>query len=30
MKNVYRHSMVEKEEQAKRKATEKLRNALFN
>lgn len=30
MKSVYRHSMMEKEEQAKREAAEKLRNALFN
>lgn len=30
MKSVYRHSMMEKEEQAKRDAAEKLRNALFN
>ena len=30
MKSVYRHSMMEKEEKAKRDATEKLRNALFN
>ena len=30
MKSVYRHSMIEKEEQAKREAAEKLRNALFN
>ena len=30
MKNVYRHSMMEKEEKAKREAAEKLRNALFS
>lgn len=30
MKSVYRHSMIEKEEKAKREAAEKLRNALFN
>lgn len=30
MKSVYRHSMIEKEENAKRDAAEKLRNALFN
>jgi len=30
MKSVYRHSMMEKEERAKREAAEKLRNALFN
>ncbi len=30
MKSVYRHSMMEKEEKAKREAAEKLRNALFN
>lgn len=30
MKSVYRHSMMEKEEQAKREAAEKLRNALFD
>ena len=30
MKTVYRHSMIEREEQAKREAAEKLRNALFN
>lgn len=30
MKSVYRHSMMEKEEQAKRDAAEKLRNALFS
>lgn len=30
MKSVYRHSMMEKEEQAKRDATEKLRNSLFS
>lgn len=30
MKSVYRHSMMEKEEQAKREAAEKLRNALFS
>ena len=30
MKSVYRHSMMDKEEQAKRDAAEKLRNALFN
>ncbi len=29
MKSVYRHSMMEKEENAKRDAAEKLRNALF-
>lgn len=29
MKSVYRHSMMEKEEKAKRDAAEKLRNALF-
>ena len=29
MKSVYRHSMMEKEEQAKRAAADKLRNALF-
>ncbi len=30
MKSVYRHSMMDKEEKAKRDAAEKLRNALFN
>ena len=30
MKGVYRHSMMEKKEQAKREAAEKLRNALFS
>lgn len=30
MKSVYRHSMMEKEEQAKREAAEKLRNTLFS
>ncbi len=30
MKSVYRHSMMEKEEQAKRDAAEKLRNVLFS
>ena len=30
MKSVYRHSMMEKEENAKREAAEKLRNALFS
>ena len=30
MKSVYRHSMMEKEEQAKRNAAEKLRNSLFS
>ena len=30
MKSVYRHSMLEKEENAKREAAEKLRNVLFN
>lgn len=30
MKSVYRHSMIEKEEQAKREAAEKMRNALFS
>ena len=30
MKSVYRHSMIEKQEEAKREAAEKLRNALFN
>ena len=30
MKSVYRHSMIEKEENAKRDAAEKLRNALFS
>lgn len=30
MKSVYRHSMMEKEEQAKREAAEKLRNSLFS
>lgn len=30
MKSVYRHSIIEKEEKAKREAAEKLRNALFN
>ncbi|RKJ18380.1 site-specific integrase [bacterium D16-50] len=30
MKSVYRHSMMDKEEQAKRKAAEKLRSALFS
>ncbi|MCM1191976.1 MAG: tyrosine-type recombinase/integrase [Butyrivibrio sp.] len=29
MKSVYRHSMIDKEEQAKRDAAEKLRNVLF-
>lgn len=29
MKSVYRHSMMEKEEKAKREAAEKLKNALF-
>lgn len=30
MKLVYQHSMMEKEEQAKRAAAEKLRSDLFN
>ena len=30
MKSVYRHSMLEKEENAKRNAAEKLQNVLFN
>lgn len=30
MKSVYRHSMIDKEEQAKREAVEKLRNTLFS
>lgn len=30
MKSVYRHAMMDKDEQAKREAAEKLRNALFN
>lgn len=30
MKSVYRHSMIEKEERAKREASDKLRNALFD
>ena len=30
MKGVYRHSMLEKEENAKREAAEKLRNTLFS
>lgn len=30
MKGVYRHSMIEKEENAKREAAEKLRNTLFS
>lgn len=30
MKGVYRHSMIEKEEKAKRDAAEKLREALFS
>lgn len=30
MKSVYRHSMMDKQEQAKRDAAEKLRNALFS
>lgn len=30
MKSVYRHSMMDKEERAKREASEKLRNALFS
>lgn len=30
MKSVYRHSMMDKEEQAKRDAAEKLRNALYS
>lgn len=30
MKSVYRHSMIDKEEKAKRDAAEKLRNALFS
>ena len=30
MKSVYRHSMIDKEEQSKREAAEKLRNALFS
>ena len=30
MKSVYRHSMIEKEEHAKRETAEKLRNALFS
>ncbi len=30
MKSVYRHSMMEKEEKAKRDAAEKLRNAIFD
>ena len=29
MKSVYRHSMMEKEENAKREAAEKMRNVLF-
>ena len=30
MKSVYRHSMMEREEQAKREAAEKLRNVIFS
>lgn len=30
MKTIYRHSMIDKEEQAKRDAAEKLRNTLFS
>lgn len=30
MKSVYRHSMIEKEEQAKREASEKLQRTLFS
>lgn len=30
MKSVYRHSMIEKEEKAKREASEKLQNTLFS
>lgn len=30
MKSVYRHSMIEKQEESKREAAEKLRNALFS
>ncbi|MCX4305257.1 MAG: hypothetical protein OSJ69_05580 [Acetatifactor sp.] len=30
MKGVYRHSMMEKEENSKREAAEKLRNTLFS
>lgn len=30
MKSVYRHSMMDREEQAKREAAERLRNALFS
>ena len=30
MKSVYRHSMMEKEETAKREAAEKLGNVLFS
>lgn len=30
MKSIYRHSMIDREEQAKRDAAEKLRNALFS
>lgn len=30
MKSVYRHSMIDKEENAKREAAEKLRNAIFS
>lgn len=30
MKSVYRHSMIDREEKAKREAAEKLRNALFS
>ena len=30
MKSVYRHSMIEKEEQAKRDASEKLQKTLFS
>ena len=30
MKSVYRHSMMDKQEQAKREAAEKLRDTLFS
>lgn len=30
MKSVYRHSTIDKEENAKREASEKLRNAIFS
>ena len=30
MKSVYRHSMMDKQEQAKREAAEKLRSSLFS